>query len=137
MRIFYTEVTHEIGQYIDGKGQIDIFLNFSRAFDKISHRNLLLKLSCLLVETHLLKWIEAYLSDREQFISLKNACSTNKPVRSGVLQGSMIGPLLFSVYISSMGNSCSEQVTIKNYAGNSIVYAKICSSNDQVELNTI
>lgn len=65
-----TDVMHEIGQCVDGEGQIDIiFIDYRKAFDKISHRKLLKKLTCLIGDSHLLKWIEAYLSNRQNLMN--------------------------------------------------------------------
>lgn len=75
------------------------------------------------------------MSNRQQFVELNNVSSTNKPVRSGVPQGSVIGPLLFSIYISDMGADFSQQIAIKHYADDTIVYAKISSTDNQLELD--
>jgi hypothetical protein len=77
-----------------------IFLDFAKAFDKVPHRLLLAKLKSYGIDGALLIWIEAFLIGRVQRVSIAGHSSNWQPVLSGVIQGSVLGPLLFVVYIN-------------------------------------
>jgi hypothetical protein len=72
-----------------------VFLDISKAFDKVWHKGLLRKLESLGVRDPLLKWIRSYLSDRMQHVLIDGQSSNWDRVEAGVPQGSVLGPLLF------------------------------------------
>ena len=72
-------------------------LDFSNAFDKVSHQKLLLKLHRYGIRDQSLKWIQAFLSGRTQTVVLDNEKSDTVPVTSGVAQGSVLGPILWEL----------------------------------------
>ena len=83
----------------DSGAQIDaIFLDFSKAFDKVPHECQFLKLSHYGVQGTLLDWIRDFLMNRTQQVVLNNIISESANVVSGVSQGSVLGPLLFLLY---------------------------------------
>lgn len=131
-----TEVSHFISQILDDRGQVDIiFLDFRKAFDKIPHPKLLHKLSTILQNDELINWIAAYLINREQVVCIRGTNSTSQSVGSGVPQGSVIGPLLFLLYINDMNSGFSPDVFIKHYADDTVIYSKAESNYDQEKLN--
>ena len=83
-----------------------ILLDFSKVFDKVAHEKLLFKLHHYGIGGGKLKWIKSFLDDRYQKVLLSGVKSDDKPISSGVPQGSVIGPILFLSYI----NDLSEQI---------------------------
>ena len=85
---------------------IGIYLDFSKAFDTVDHGTLLLKLEHNGVRGSALKWFKSYLSDRQQYVTYNGVSSLLKNINCGVPQGSMLGPLLFLLYITDLSNVC-------------------------------
>ena len=124
------QTIHDIATNMDVGDQTDvILLDFSKAFDKVPHKRLLLKLHQLGIRGNTLNWIESFLKDRTQRVVLENSTSESAPVLSGVPQGTVLGPLLFLVYINDLPQCVNSQV--KLFADDCAVFRKIRSLDDQ------
>ena len=85
-----------------------IMIDFRKAFDVVPHNKLITKLHKLGVCKQTLQWLIAFLSDRRQCVCLNSACSTSSYVTSGIIQSSVLGSLLFTMYINDLPAQCPD-----------------------------
>ena len=109
-----------------------ISLDWEKAFDRIPHSRLLLKLNNAGITGMLLKWFNCYLSDRTQRVFVNGTQSKECKVPSGVIQGSVLGPLLFNIFVSDLPNCVDSKLIM--YADDSTLYRQISSYDDEIKL---
>ena len=118
---------HDWAQTLEDRGQTDLaLLDFSKAFDRVPHERLMLKL----LDGKTARWIKAFLSKRMQSVVVNGQSSAPQPVTSGVPQGSVLGPLLFLIFINDISQDLQSDIRL--VADDSILYRQIKSNEDHI-----
>ena len=128
-------VYHQILECIASGQEVDaINLDFSKAFDKVPHNLLLLKFKSYGISDPTLSWFGSYVSERQQRVVINGHSSDCLPVTSGVPQGSILGPLIFLIYINDLPTYLENNPSIALFADDSKLFRPIYLPNDSFSL---
>ena len=136
-------LSHDWFQALEARQEVSsIFFDLRKAFDSVPHRPLVDKLANLGLDVHALSWITSYLTNRKQHVVVGGESSLDTPVLPSVPQGSVLGPLLFLVYIDDVSDVLlSDGSTLNLYADDMLLYKPVKSIEDihhlQMDIDTI
>ena len=108
-------------------------MDFAKAFDKVSHKHLMYKISYYGINCNAFHWIKDFLTDRTQTVILEGETSNKIPVTSGVPQGTVLGPILFLIFINDLAEYVQHS-TLRLFADDSIIYKQIKNKEDVIKL---
>ena len=131
---------HDFAEILNRKSQVDIaVLDFEKAFDKVAHHRLIKKLYSFNINYKVINWIQNFLKKRTQTVVVDGFSSGKESVTSGVPQGTVLGPMLFLIFIDDIVNNLNG--TIRLFADDCLIYREITSEKDtdelQNDLNTL
>ena len=104
------------------KTTIVAYIDFQRAFDSISHSKLIHKLMSYCISGNLLYWIQSFLTHRTQSVRVGSCLSNSCSVSSGVPQGSVLGPLLFLLFINDISDQFGNEISSELFADDIKIY---------------
>jgi hypothetical protein len=118
----------------EGKAVDIVYLDFAKAFDKVPIRRLLAKLESIGIGGSVQNWISDWLSDRKQRVLVQGKFSSWRKVLSGVPQGSVLGPVLFNIFINDLDDEATVRQLLKKFADDTKLGQVIECASDTDEL---
>ena len=106
-------------------------MNFMKSFDKVPYAGLQKKLESYGIGGNLLKWISSFVTGRRQRVRVGSATSEWSGLTSGIPQGSVLGPILFVIYINDLPDALKNSSTAMMYADDTKVYRRTDTTNGQ------
>ena len=128
------DFVNDIHRSLDKKDSLEVravFLDISKAFDKVWHDGLIFKLKQNGIEGPTLTLLLSYLSNRKQRVALNGLNSEWAPIESGVPQGSVLGPLLFLIYINDLETNI--KTSVKFFADDTMLYSIVSDPSISAE----
>ena len=120
----------DIENLLDEGNSIDVvYLDCRKAFDTVPHTHLIAKVEAAGIVGDVKNWIQSFLKDREQRVVIKSGQSTWKKVKSGVPQGSVLGPTLFLIYVNDLLDNLNSKG--KLFADDAKIYRRMKNSQDR------
>jgi len=135
-----TLLHHDVVKFLDSSGCVRILsIDFAKAFDKILHSRVIETMIAFRLPVQIVSWVSNFLTDRFQRVKMREMTSSWQHVISGVPQGSVLGPLLFCMFIDSLHSLCDNSVTYKYADDVNIVHfiRKTDDDNLQLEFNNV
>ena len=128
-------ILDEWTEILDNGGTVHVvYMDSMKVFDKVPHERLLAKLSAYGIGGDVLTWIRSFLLNRKQLVRVGEATSEWNEVTSGIPQGSVLGPILFVMYINDMPESLENNSTVKMFADDSKLYHRTDNANGASDL---
>lgn len=126
------ECINDWTDYLDNSKCCDvIYFDFAKAFDRVDHSKLLLKISKLKFHPMVCKWLEEYLSDRSFQVKIGSSFSSSRTVKSGVPQGGVLSPVLFALYTADLPPILEDcGVVCQQFADDIKIYRKLDCIDD-------
>ena len=126
-------ITHEIFQSFDSNPSLEVrgvFLDISKAFDRVWHKGLLFKLKSNRIKGNLYNLIESFLCSRFERVLLNSQNSKWESILAGVPQGSILGPLLFLIYINDISENLESNV--KLFADDTYIFSVVLRDSSSI-----
>ena len=124
---------NDIARAINNNKQVDAaILDFSKAFDKVAHKHLIDKLDYYGIRGNLLNWLTSFLQNRSQEVIVEGMNSSSCNVTLGVPQGSVLGPVLFLIYVNDIGLNIHSEFRLS--ADDILLYQPIRIPDDHLQL---
>ena len=129
------EFMEKVTEAIDRGEDMDVvYLDFAKAFDKVPTERLLKKVAAHGIGGQVLQWIRQWLKDRRQRVTVNGKKSGWQRVLSGVPQGSVLGPVLFLIFINDLDMAATDRQTVRKFADDTKIGQVISSAEDAAEL---
>ena len=109
-----------------------IYLDYAKAFDTVPHQRLINQVETFGIQGNVLNWIRAFLTDRQQKVLVNGVESSWSPVESGIPQGSILGPVLFTLFVNDIPSFIHTHISM--YADDTKIFCPIINDDDAMDL---